>query len=73
MVHADHPAQCQALAAELTRASGGRAPRVQAHRGLGSIAPAVLRERCVDPATRQGHAVGASDVAATVAVFGGSS
>ncbi len=73
VMHADHPAQCQALAAELTRASGGRAPRVQAHRGLGSIAPAVLRERCVDPATRQGHAVGASDVAATVAVFGGSS
>jgi hypothetical protein len=44
---------------------------VQAHRGLGSIAPGVLRAHCVDPATRSGHVVTAADAQAAAAVFGG--
>ena len=67
--HADHPAQCQALAAQMAQASGGQAPRILAHRGLGSIAPAVLRERCVDPATRVGHALTPAEVQAVISVF----
>jgi DNA gyrase subunit B len=67
---ADHPDHCQQVARHLTDISGGQAPRVQAHRGLGSISPATLRERCVDPATRQGRVVGEADVRAIVAVFG---
>jgi DNA gyrase subunit B len=70
VLHADHPQQCQQMAQQLTQASAGRAPRVQAHRGLGSIAPAVLRERCVDPATRQARVVSAAEVRAVVSVFG---
>jgi DNA gyrase subunit B len=68
--YADHPGQCQVLAAQMTQASGGQAPRIQAHRGLGSIRPAVLRERCVDPTTRAGHALAAAEVQAVVSVFG---
>ncbi len=71
VLHADHPAQCRELAAQLSASAGGQAPRVQAHRGLGSIAPHVLRERCVDPATRAGHAVTPVEVQAVIAVFGG--
>jgi DNA gyrase subunit B len=70
VLHADHPQQCQQLTQQMTQASAGRPPRVQAHRGLGSIAPNVLRERCVDPATRQGHVVTDAEVRAVVSVFG---
>ncbi|HYN59667.1 MAG TPA: toprim domain-containing protein [Rubrivivax sp.] len=68
--HADNPTQCQALAARLTGQAGGQKPQIQTHRGLGSIAPPVLRSRCVDPATRQAHAVAANEVAAVVEIFG---
>ena len=68
---ADNPVHCQALAARMTAAARGVRPRVQAYRGLGGIAPEVLRSRCVDPSTRQAHAVSAADVQAVVDVFGG--
>jgi DNA gyrase subunit B len=68
--HADNPLQRQHLATRMTDAAGGAPPRVLAHRGLGSIAPEVLRSRCVDPRTRQAHVVGAADVSAVIAVFG---
>jgi hypothetical protein len=58
------------MAKILTSASAGSAPRIHVHRGLGSIAPAVLRDRCVDPATRRGRAVSGADVEAVIAVFG---
>ncbi len=70
LLYADNPVQCRAMAAQLTQAAGGRMPRIQAHRGLGSISPAALHERCVDPATRRGHAVTAAEVRAVVEVFG---
>lgn len=72
--HAYNPAQCRELADAMRLASGDAtepAVRVQAYRGLGGIAPAVLRRLCVDPATRVGHAVGSRDVQAVVEVFGG--
>ncbi len=68
---ADNPVQCQTLAARMAESAGGQRPRVQAYRGLGGIAPEVLRSRCVDPSTRQAYAVGAADVQAVVDVFGG--
>jgi DNA gyrase subunit B len=68
--HADNPPQCRVLAAGMTAAAGGAPPRVQAHRGLGSITPEVLRARCLDPATRQAQAVTAADVQAVIDVFG---
>ena len=71
VMQADNPVHCQALAARMAGAANGARPRVQAYRGLGSIAPDVLRSRCVDPATRRAHAVGAADVQAVVNVFGG--
>lgn len=67
-----HPTQCQAIVQRLRQATG-EAPRVQAHRGLGSIAPSVLRAHCLDPATRNGHVVTAADAQAAAAVFGGAS
>jgi DNA gyrase subunit B len=68
--HADNPPQCQTIAARLASQAGGQKPQIQAHRGLGSIAPAVLRSRCVDPATRQGHAVSSDEVKAVIEIFG---
>lgn len=68
---ADNPVHCQTLAARMAEAAGGARPRVQAYRGLGGMAPDVLRSRCVDPATRRANAVGPADVQAVVAVFGG--
>jgi DNA gyrase subunit B len=68
--HADNPLSCRALAARMATAAGGAPPRVQAHRGLGSITPEVLRARCLDPATRQAQAVTAADVQAVINVFG---
>jgi DNA gyrase subunit B len=69
VLHADHPQQCQQLTQQMTQASAGQAPRVQSHRGLGSIASNVLRERCVDPTTRQGRVVTEAEVRAVVSVF----
>jgi DNA gyrase subunit B/topoisomerase-4 subunit B len=71
VLHADHPGECRTMAEQLRQASSGQAPRVQAHRGLGSIAPAALRQRCVDPATRVQRIVGEADVQSVLAVFGG--
>jgi DNA gyrase subunit B len=68
--HADNPAQRQALAARMTTAAAGAPPRVLVHRGLGSIAPEVLRRRCLDPITRQAQVVGEADMQAVIAVFG---
>ena len=70
---ADNPVHCLALTAQMALADGGARPRVQAYRGLGSIAPDVLRSRCVDPATRRAFALSANDVQAVVDVFGGGS
>ena len=67
---ADHPAACRALVDRLQAAAGGRAPRVQAHRGLGSITPALLREHCVDPATRRAWPVEPAEVQALASAFG---
>ncbi len=71
VLQADNPVHCQALATRMAHAASGARPRVQAYRGLGGIAPDVLRSRCVDPSTRQAHAVGAADVQSVVDVFGG--
>ncbi len=68
--HADNPPQRQALVTRMTAAADGAPPRVLAHRGLGSIAPEVLRRRCVDPATRQAQVVSVADVQSVIAVFG---
>ncbi len=68
---ADNPLHCQALAARMAHDAGGVKPRVQAYRGLGSMAPEVLRSRCVDPLSRRAHRVGAADVQAVVDIFGG--
>ncbi len=67
---ADNPTHCQALATRMAEAASGARPRVQAYRGLGSLAPEVLRSRCVDPASRRAHAVSPADVQAVVDVFG---
>jgi DNA gyrase subunit B len=68
--HANNPPQCQALSARMKATAGGAPPRVQAHRGLGSIAPEVLRARCLNPATRHASVVTTADVQAVIAVFG---
>jgi DNA gyrase subunit B len=68
--HADNPPQLQALVTRMTSAADGAPPRVLAHRGLGSIAPEVLRRRCIDPATRQAQVVSVADVQSVIAVFG---
>lgn len=73
VLHADHPAERQAITARLRLQDADLPPQVQAYRGLGGIEPAVLRERCIDPATRGGHAVSAADVRAVLSVFGSSS
>ena len=88
--HADHPAQRDAVLAEMATLARSAlpgpqgqqgqqgeqgqpvteaSPRVQAHRGLGSIRPSVLRERCVDAATRHAMALSAADIQAMVMAF----
>ncbi len=64
------PAQCETLRAAWV-AEHGDAPRVQAVRGLGSFAPALLAKLCVDPTTRNTQKVSAADVQAVIDVFGG--
>ena len=68
---ADNPEHCRRIAAQMTLAASGAQPRVLVYRGLGSIAPEVLRSRCVDPASRQMHAVTAGYVQAVADAFGG--
>jgi DNA gyrase subunit B len=68
--YAYNPPQCQQLLDRLRVQATGDV-RVRAFRGLGGLAPALLRERCLDPATRTAHAVSAADVQAVVDVFGG--
>jgi len=69
--HAYNPVQCRAMAEAMRAADGGTEVRVQAFRGLGSFAPALLRSLCVDPTTRVAHAVSSRDVQAVIGVFGG--
>lgn len=73
VLQADNPAQCGALTQLLKERSDDHAPQVRSYRGLGSIAPAVLRQRCLDPATRFCYAIGANEIKAVRAVFGGDS
>jgi DNA gyrase subunit B/topoisomerase-4 subunit B len=60
--HADHPLERDACLDALRAADPAITPRVVAHRGLGSIRPAVLRERCVDPATRRAVVLTTDDI-----------
>jgi DNA gyrase subunit B len=69
----DNPMQQKALVEQLTLAAGGQRPRVQAYRGLGSMAPEVLRRHCVNPSTRNAHGVSAADLQAVIEIFGGNS
>jgi DNA gyrase subunit B/topoisomerase-4 subunit B len=46
------------------------APQVRALRGLGGFAPGVLKQLCVDPATRLARAVTPADIADVIAAFG---
>ena len=69
--YAYNPRQCQQMTEQLRTQAGGADVRVRAFRGLGSLAPELLRERCVHPATRVAHVLGAADVQAVVDVFGG--
>lgn len=52
-------------------ATSARYPLVQTMRGLGSIAPSVLRSLCVDPAKRVAHSVNEREMQAVVEIFGG--
>lgn len=65
-----HPAHCRDLSARLRALPGAADVRVRAYRGLGSIAPQVLHQWCLDPATRTAHAVDAAHVQAIAAAFG---
>ena len=69
--YAYNPVHCRQLVDHLKAQSSNSEVRVRAFRGLGGLAPELLRERCVDPATRMAHAVGAVDVEGVVEVFGG--
>jgi DNA gyrase/topoisomerase IV subunit B len=55
--HASHPAERDALAARMAAEAGGRLPRIRRYRGLGNLAPGVLREQAVNPATRRAHRI----------------
>jgi DNA gyrase subunit B len=69
--YAYNPVHCRQLVEHLKAQSGSPDIRVRAFRGLGGLAPALLRERCVNPATRVAHALSAADVQGVVEVFGG--
>jgi DNA gyrase subunit B len=69
--YAYNPVHCRQLVDHLKALSGSTDIRVRAFRGLGGLAPELLRERCVSPATRMAHALGAADVQGVVEVFGG--
>ncbi len=63
------PSQRDAMAQSM-HAEHGAAPRVQAVRGLASLAPQWLADHCVDPATRKLEVVTALTMQAVVEVFG---
>ncbi|MDO5653711.1 MAG: toprim domain-containing protein [Brachymonas sp.] len=46
--------------------------QTQVYRGLGSMPPDVLRKTCIDPDTRQAHAVTEQEMQQVVDIFGGS-
>ena len=69
--YAYNPVHCRQLVDHLKAKSSTAEIRVRAFRGLGGLAPELLRERCVHPATRMAHALGAADVQGVVEVFGG--
>jgi DNA gyrase subunit B len=74
--YADNPVHCRQLVEHmkvehLKAKSSGTEVRVRAFRGLGGLAPELLRDRCVNPATRMAHALGAADVQGVMEVFGG--
>lgn len=58
--HASHPADCEALAARMAAAAGGRPPRIRRFRGLGGLPTGALRE-AIDPATRRAHVLTVAD------------
>jgi DNA gyrase subunit B/topoisomerase-4 subunit B len=70
VLYADHPAERDACVQALRRSAPDAAVRVQAHRGLGSIRPSVLRERCVEGSTRRSSPLTGEDVEAFVQAFG---
>ena len=61
-------AQFQSLCMQL-RSSGGRPFTALRYRGLASLDPAVLRELCVDPASRNGRRLTEADAQLAMAVF----
>ncbi len=71
--HAYNPTQCKQMVQTLRDESGTDAPQpmVQTMRGLGGIAPSVLRSLCVNPATRVAHCVNEREIQAVVEIFGG--
>ena len=74
--YAYNPVHCRELvdhmkAEHLKTNSNSTDVRVRAFRGLGGLAPELLRERCVNPTTRMAHALGAADVQGVIEVFGG--
>jgi DNA gyrase subunit B len=69
--YAYNPVHCRQVVEHLKTKSGNTDIRVRAFRGLGGLAPELLRERCVEPATRVAHPLGAADVQGVVEVFGG--
>ncbi len=69
--YAYNPVHCRQLTEHMKAQSGGIEVRVRAFRGLGGLAPELLRERCVDRQTRVAHALGAADVQGVAEVFGG--
>jgi DNA gyrase subunit B len=69
--YAYNPVHCRQLVEQMKAQSSSTEVRVRAFRGLGGLAPELLRERCVSPATRMAHALGAADVQGVVEVFGG--
>jgi DNA gyrase subunit B len=69
--YAYNPVRCRQLVEHLKAQSGSTEVRVRAFRGLGGLPPELLRDRCVNPATRTAHALGTADVQGVVEVFGG--
>ncbi len=69
--YAYNPVHCRQLVEQLKVQAKGTEVRMRAFRGLGGLAPELLRERCVNPSTRMANALGAADVQGVVEVFGG--
>lgn len=69
--YAYNPVHCLQLVDRLKAQDRSPDIRVRAFRGLGGLSPELLRERCVNPATRMAHALDVADVQGVVEVFGG--